>query len=283
MKICDLHTHSVYSDGTYTPAQLVDAAIACGIATLALTDHNTVDGLPAFLAAAAGKAIDVVAGAEFSVDYDGTELHLLGLHIPPAAFGHVSDLMREVNARKEQSNVALVAALNGAGYAIDYAAIKAKTPNGQCNRAHIAAALTEAGYTASVKEAFKTLVGKDCGYYVEPRRLTVWETIDFIRDIGAVPVLAHPFLNLDEAALTAFLPRAKERGLVGMECAYSLYDEATTAKSFALADENGLAYSGGSDFHGQNKPHIQLGVGQGNLCIPDAWATRLRALAENRT
>lgn len=276
MKLCDLHTHSIYSDGTYTPAQLVETALDCGLSALALTDHNTVDGLPAFLTAAEGKPIEIVAGAEFSVDYDGTELHLLGLHIPPAAFDRVSNLMQEVNARKEQSNIDLVAALNGAGYAIDYDVIKAKTPNGKCNRAHIAAALTEAGYTASVKEAFKTLLGKDCGYYVEPQRLTVWETIDFIRDIGAVPVLAHPFLNLEEDALAAFLPRAKERGLVGMECAYSLYDEETTAKSFALADANGLLYSGGSDFHGANKPHIRMGVGQGNLSIPYAWAEAIQ-------
>lgn len=272
MKICDLHTHSVYSDGTCTPAELVEAAVACGLSVIALTDHNTVDGLPDLLAAAEGQPVEVVPGAEFSVDYDGTELHLLGLHIPPAAFGQVADLMRHYNDLKEQSNVALVAALNEAGYAIDYAAIKASTPNGKCNRAHIAAALTAAGYTASVKEAFKTLLGKNCGYYVEPRRLTVWETIDFIRAIGAVPVLAHPFLNLDEERLAAFLPRAKERGLVGMECAYSLYDEETTAKSFALAEQNGLLPSGGSDYHGGNKPHIRIGVGQGNLRIPYEWA-----------
>ena len=282
MKICDLHTHSVYSDGTYTPAELVDAAIVGGLSAIALTDHNTVDGLPDLLAAAQSKSIEVVPGAEFSVDYDGTELHLLALYIPPAAFGQVSDLMRRFNDLKEQSNVALVAALNRAGYAIDYDAIKAQTPNGKCNRAHIAAALTEAGYTASVKEAFKTLLGKGHGYYVEPQRLSVWEAIDFIRAIGAVPVLAHPFLNLDEQRLTAFLPRAKERGLVGMECAYSLYDADTTAKSFALAEANGLLCSGGSDFHGGNKPHIQLGVGHGNLSIPYAWAQRLREGAENR-
>lgn len=272
MNVCDLHTHSVFSDGTYTPEELVDTAVECGLTAIALTDHNTVDGLPAFLAAAEGKPIEAVAGAEFSVDYDGIELHLLGLHIPPSAFGRVSAMMEAYNDRKEQSNIDLVAALNRAGYALDYAAIKATNPSGRINRAHIAAALTAQGYTASVKEAFKTLLGKDCGYYVEPRRITVWETIDFIREIGAVPVLAHPFLNLDEEALTTFLPQAKEQGLVGMECAYSLYDEETTAKSYALADQNGLLYSGGSDFHGGNKPHIRLGVGQGNLSIPASWA-----------
>lgn len=272
MNVCDLHTHSVFSDGTYTPAQLVEEAVACGLTAIALTDHNTVDGLPDFLAAAEGKPIEAVAGAEFSVDYDGIELHLLALHVPPTAFGRVFDMMEAYNDRKEQSNIELVAALNEAGYALDYAAIKATNPSGRVNRAHIAAALTAQGYTASVKEAFKTLLGKGCGYYVEPRRITVWETIDFIREIGAVPVLAHPFLNLDEEALTTFLPQAKEQGLVGMECVYSLYDEETTAKSFALADANGLLYSGGSDFHGGNKPHIRLGVGQGNLSIPSAWA-----------
>lgn len=276
MKICDLHTHSVYSDGTYTPKALIDSAIQAGLSALALCDHNTVDGLPDFLSAGQDANIELIAGAEFSVDYNGKELHLLGLFIPQNRFSQVAQLMEDVIARKMQSNLNLIQALNQAGYAIDYEAIRNATPNQKFNRAHIAAELTRKGYTSSIKEAFKKLLSPSAGYYKEPEMLSVWEMLDFIIQIGAVPVLAHPFLNLSEPELIQFLPRAKARGLVGMECSYSLYDSEKTQKSFALADQFGLKYSGGSDFHGSNKPDIAIGIGKGNLQIPYEWVTALK-------
>lgn len=270
-KICDLHVHSVFSDGSYTPRQLIDEAVARGIAALALCDHNTVDGIPDFWEAARGKPIEAVSGAEFSVEYEGAELHLLGLFIPQKHLTDVSALMREVAACKEQSNLALVEALRRDGILLDYEKIKASTLKGRVNRANIALALTEKGYTASVKEAFSGLLSPTAGYYKEPKRLSFWEMLDFIADIGAVSVLAHPFLNLSAERLAALLPEARARGLVGMECLYSLYDAETTQLSFALADRFGLKPSGGSDFHGAAKPDIALGVGRGELQVPYAW------------
>lgn len=274
--VCDLHTHSVFSDGTFTPTEIIDTAINTGLSAVALCDHNTVDGLPEFLSAAANKNIEAVAGAEFSVDFEGTELHLLGLFIPEKYFPQVCDLMNDVNKRKEQSNIALVESLNQAGYLIDYQTIKSGSPNGKINRAHIAAELTKKGYTDSITQAFESLLSPSAGHYTEPQRLTVWETIDFIKSINAAPVLAHPFLNLSENKLTEFLPTAKARGLIGMECCYSLYDTETTSKSLMLANSYGLKCSGGSDFHGQNKPDIKLGSGKGNLRIPYQWSEDIK-------
>ena len=276
MQTCDLHTHSIYSDGTCPPGQIIAAAVGLGLSAVALCDHNTVDGLPDFLAAAAGAPIEAIAGAEFSVDHEGTELHLLGLFLKPEHFAPLSRQMAEVNERKQQSNIDLVRALNRAGYAVDYDAIRNSTPNGTCNRAHIARELTRLGYTASLTQAFDTLLSPAAGYYQAPQRLTFWQMLDALTDLGAVPVLAHPLLNLDEAALTALLPRAKERGLIGMECAYARYDGAATQVSLALADRFGLCPSGGSDFHGTNKPDIALGTGRGNLQVPYTWALRLK-------
>ena len=278
MKTCDLHTHSVFSDGTYTPAEIIDSAIEAGLSAIALCDHNTIDGLPHFLSAAKSKSIEAVAGAEFSVDLDGKELHLLGLFISPKYFAQISEMTASSNKLKEQSNIELIASLGNAGVKLDYGEIKQKTPNGQVNRAHIAAALTEKGYTTSIGHAFDTLLSRSAGHYKEPKRATVWEMIDFINSIGSVPVLAHPFLNLTEEALADFLPLAKKRGLGGMECYYSLYDENTTALSLELAEHFGLAKSGGSDFHGAHKPDIQLGVGKGNLKIPYEWYLNLKSL-----
>lgn len=266
--ICDLHTHSIFSDGTYSPSEIINEAVRIGLSAVALCDHNTVDGLPEFLSAASGKPIEAIAGAEFSVDYEGTELHLLGLFIPAEYFEHVSRLMLDVNNRKEESNLALIDSLNRSGFSLNYATIKARTPNGKVNRAHIAAELTNLGYTASVEEAFDTLLSPAAGHYTEPKRLTVWEALDFVSSINAVPVIAHPFLNLTEARLNEFLPLAKKAGLKGMECYYSKYDAATTAKSLQIANSFGLKVSGGSDFHGSNKPGIFLGHGKNNLSIP---------------
>lgn len=280
MQYCDLHTHSVFSDGTYTPAELLDEAVERKLSAIALTDHNTVDGLPEFLAAARGKNVEAIAGAEFSVDYKGREFHLLGLFVDPAHFHEISCLMEEYTRRKAESNRDLIRSLNQAGYALDYETIKNATPNGKFNRAHIAAELTRKGYTPSIKEAFQTLLSKTGGYYKEPKRPSIFEMIDFIIRIGAVPVLAHPFLNTNASELMELLPLAKQRGLVGMECYYSRYDRETTQKALELADKFGLKYSGGSDFHGSNKPDIAMGVGKGDLQIPSAWAAELKNKAE---
>lgn len=278
MNICDLHTHSIFSDGTYTPAEIIDSAIDIGLSAVALCDHNTIDGLPDFLRAAEGKDIEAVAGSEFSVDLDGKELHLLGLFIAPEYFSQISEVTSEYHRLKEQSNIELIHALGKSGIILNYEDIKSKTPTGQVNRAIIAAALTEAGYTSSIKHAFDTLLSRSSGYYTAPKKTAVWEMIDIINSIHAVPVLAHPFLNLDEQRLAEFLPLAKARGLRGMECCYSLYDDKKTELSLKLAAELGLAASGGSDFHGTNKPDIKLGVGKGNLKIPYEWCNILKNL-----
>lgn len=277
MMTCDLHTHSVFSDGTYTPTEIVDAAIRLGLSAVALCDHNTVDGLPEFLSAAEGKNIEAIAGAEFSVDYNGTELHLLGLFIPEVQFSRISRLMETTMELKQQSNLDLIHALNQAGYRIDFEEIRNTTRNGTFNRSHIARALTEKGYTASIKEAFDTLLSPTAGFYKEPQRLSFWKMLDALTEMGAVPVLAHPFLNLNESQLTALLPLAKERGLAGIECVYSLYDPSTTQTSFNLARRFGLKCSGGSDFHGSTKPDIALGTGKGNLEIPYEWVSILKS------
>ena len=270
-RYCDLHTHSVYSDGSYTPGELIEEAEVLGLSAIALCDHNTADGLPHFLRAAEGKKIKAVAGVEFSADLDGNELHLLGLYVKEKYFSQVTELMNGVLALKEESNLALIESLKGAGIFLDYGEIKAKTPNGRVNRAHIAAALTEKGYVTSIKEAFRSYLSKSGGFYTEPRRLTIWELIDFIISIDALPVLAHPLLNLEPKELSELLPKAKAAGLRGMECLYSEYRKEEIALSMELTRGNGLLPSGGSDFHGTNKPHISLGRGKGDLFVPAEW------------
>lgn len=279
---CDLHTHSNFSDGTDTPTQLLNKAEAMGLSAIALTDHNTVSGLPEFLEAAKGRNVGAIAGVEFSVDYRGTELHILGLFIDEKYFGVIAQRMEDYHRRKEQSNRDLVDKLKKAGYAIDYEAIKTGTPGGQVNRALIAAELTRLGYTESIQKAFKQLLSPKCGYYVPPQRPDPFQIIRFIKSLGAVAVLAHPFLNLEEQPLREFLQEAVPCGLDGMETIYSTYDGQTTSLAKQVADDYHLLHSGGSDYHGFNKPHIQMGVGQGNLSVPHELMTALEKRSQKR-
>ena len=272
---CDLHAHSNFSDGSYTPAQLLEEAQRLGLTAVALTDHNTVAGLPDFVAAGQGCCVEAVPGCEFSTDYRDVELHILGLFIAPVHYQTVTNLLEEAQREKERSSQALVAALCEAGYELDYDAICSRT-NGQINRAHIAAELAQKGYVESAQDAFRTLLGKKHGYYQPPKRIDAYDCIRFIKSIGAVAVLAHPFLNLDEQALREFLPQAVQAGLDGMEVLYSKYSPETTATAYAVAADFGLRYSGGSDFHGENKPDIALGTGRGDLRIPAQWLAELK-------
>ncbi len=281
MEYCDLHTHSHFSDGTYSPLELVDEAEALGLSAIVLCDHNTVDGIGEFLTAAKEKNVEAISGIEFSTDYGDVELHIVGMFIDPRHFEAVNAMVIELRRRKDESNITLINNLRADGYEIDYDEIKSGT-RGIVNRAHIAAKLTEKGYTESIKAAFSTLLSKDSKYYVQPRRLDVFETIRFIKSIGAVAVLAHPFLNLSEEELRGFLPQAKEAGLDAMETLYSTYDDTTTALSVSIAEEYGLKESGGSDFHGARKPDISLGVGRGNLRVPSDFFEQLKALQADK-
>lgn len=275
MQLCDLHTHSIYSDGTYTPQQLVKAAKGAGLAALVLSDHNTVGGLPSFLAAAEGTGVEAIPGIEFSTEYRGKELHILGLYLPKESYGAIDALLQKFLAQKEQSNRDLVHKLNGEGIHIDYDVICSKAA-GRINRAVIAAEMVEKGYCQSVKEAFSLWLSEKRGYYRPPVRTDAYEVIRFIKSIGAAAVLAHPFLNFSEEELREFLPRAVEEGLDGMEVYYPLYDAATTRLALQITQEFHLLPSGGSDFHGANKPDISIGTGRGNLVIPLTFAQQLK-------
>ena len=278
----DLHLHSNRSDGTLTPAEIITRAKDLGLTAVALTDHNTVSGLPAFLSAAEEQNVTAVAGTELSADYRGKEVHLLGLFIPTKHFDAVTDLTKSYLIRKEESNLLLVERLAADGYKVDYDAIRAATPDGNVNRALIAKALLAEGCVPSVKAAFDTLLGEGMGYYTPPVRLDFYDAIRFLRSIQTVPVWAHPLQHMDEPTVKEALPGAVHAGLVGLEVMHSSYDEATANRAKALADEFGLLYSGGSDFHGAVKPTVHMGVGTPNGItpnIPDEYFEALRERA----
>lgn len=270
MKLCDLHIHSVYSDGTWTTAEILAEAKRLDL-TVALTDHNTTMGLPEFMAQARELGVTAVAGTELSTAWGKQELHLLGLFLEPKHYAEVEELVEQFHIRKEQSTKDTIARLNDAGYAISYEAVRRRNASGYTNRGLIGAELVDKGYVSSITEAFQTLLGEGMGFYTPPQRPDFLETVRFLRSIEAVPVLAHPLLDLDEAGLRAVLPEAVAAGLVGMEVQHSTYDSEKIALATQIAGEFGLLHSGGSDFHGKNKPDILLAVGKGNLQIPEEY------------
>lgn len=271
---CDLHTHSVFSDGTDTPTQLILEAKAQGL-TIALTDHNTTAGLPEFMAAAREHGVTAVAGTELSTLCQGHELHLLGLFIAPEQYAAVERLAKEFHVLKEISNMEMVERLNDAGYHIDYLDVKRRNPAGNANRAHMAAELMEKGYVDSIAQAFQTILAEDAGFYIPPARLDTVDAVEFLKEIRALPVLAHPLKDLTPEECRRILPQLVQAGLAGMETQHSAYDDDTIALARQIAEEFGLLESGGSDHHGSTKPTIRLGVGEGNLCIPHSVYTTL--------
>jgi predicted metal-dependent phosphoesterase TrpH len=271
MRYCDLHVHSNFSDGTLSPTQLVAQARQLGLTALALSDHNTVAGLPEFMQAAEAARLEAVPGCEFTSVWEGQELHILGLFIPREQWPTVQERMEDFRRRKDQNTLELLDALIAGGYPMDREAVLARG-SGYINRAHVAAALKDAGYVPTIQAAFEKILAPGGGFYNPPLPMTSLEAIRFIRSIGAVPVLAHPLFSVGEEFLRSFLPLAREAGLAGMEVRYSKYSAADTALAAKLAKEYGLLPSGGSDFHGANRPDVPLGLPP----VPYTWMTALR-------
>ena len=280
MRACDLHTHSVYSDGAETPTELLAKADEIGLCAIALTDHNTVDGLYEFMAEAPKYAVEAIPGVELSVDYTHggrvDELHIVCLYLPQSAYSDITALAEDMKAEKIKSNRLLSDRLQQAGYDITYEEAAALT-RGIPNRAHFAKLLTQKGYTASEREAFATVLAKGAGFYTEPPRPDVFSVLDLIRSFGGISILAHPFLNLDKSALASFLPKAKDAGLMGMETLYPLFSREESALAALMAKDFDLLPSGGSDYHGENKPDLFMGRGKGDLFVPDVFAKAIKA------
>lgn len=277
MGYVDLHVHSCCSDGTLTPHELVDYAIEKGLSAIALTDHDTVDGLDEITAYAKDKPIEVIPGIEYSTEYNHRDVHIVGLYIDYKAPVFLKYLARFQQSRTDR-NHKLCVNLQKAGIDISYEALAEAFPDAVITRAHYAKFLMDKGYVKSRNEAFDRYLGDHTPYFVHREKITPEEVIEVTLKAGGVPVLAHPTLyKLGREQLDVLVRQLKDAGLMGMECIYSTYTASEEREIKKLAEKYNLLPGGGSDFHGANKPGLDLGVGYGKLYVPDKVLDDMKA------
>lgn len=280
MERIDLHTHTLASDGSDTPAAVVQQAAALGLRAVAVTDHDTFAGLPEALAAGQRCGIEVVPGVELSTVWGGEEVHLLG-YFMDTGNAALRALMTRATDERNARNETMVQRLHDAGYPITMDDLHAAFP-GQTvlGRPHIAALLVQRGCIPSVSDGMRGLLGRGKAFYVPRYNIPLADSIRALRAAGGVPVVAHIFkYRFDDAQRAAMLAAAADAGALGVEVRYTTYTPEQTEIAQALAARFGLAPSGGSDYHGLRKPDIALGSGRGGLRVPYAYLAGLKALA----
>ena len=273
----DLHTHSTASDGSDSPSQLIELAKRNGLTAIALTDHDTVEGLAEARAAAAEVGVRLVQGCELSCEVGPATMHLLVYFLADTP-GPLQDRLQGLQAARADRNRRIVTVLQDHGLDVTLEEILDEAGGGSVGRPHVAGVLLRKGYVTSVQEAFDVWLGKGKPAYLERDRLLPAEAIALAHASGAVAVLAHPTsLGFDGPELEAFVAGLAADGLDGMECEYGRYDPDLRGGLRLLAGRLGLAVTGGSDYHGRYKPDIALGTARGDLNVPDDLLDALEA------
>ncbi len=263
----DLHTHSTASDGSMSPEELVVHAAEQGLAAIALTDHDTVGGVAGAMAQGEISGVEVIPGIEFSAR-SKTLTHILGYCVD-INNSDLSNVLEEVVEKRRERNEMTAKLLRGLGFDITVEEAAAIAPGGIIGRAHYAKLLMDKGYTSSVKESFDKYLASGKPAYFTNQKLEAKRIIETIHGAGGVAVLAHPHQMKLGDGLEDYVRELVSYGLDGIEGYYSEYDKDMQNEYQALARRYGLLLSGGTDFHGNMKPHIALGTGiNGNVCVP---------------
>ena len=270
----DLHVHTTASDGRLTPAETVALAVARGLRVMAITDHDSTEGIEAALEATKGTGLTLIPGVEMNTDTTVGEAHMLGYFV-----GHDDPVLQEKLADRRRARMArglnIVRKLQGMGLDVSWERVQqiaGADEGGAVGRPHEALALLEKGYVATTAEAFERYIGRGGPAYVEYEKLTPEEAIDVILSAGGLPVLAHPS-TIQE--LDAFLTPLIEHGLAGLECYYGSYPKDVVRDLVALAGRRGLLVTGGSDYHGTEQ--VSYNATLGGTPVPMSVVDTLRA------
>ena len=274
MDTIDLHTHSTFSDGTFTPLQLVKYAEEKGLKAFAITDHDTTEGIKE--AKSIETNVEVISGVEISTRYDKKEIHIVGLYVNE----NDADLNKQLKYYREKRvtrNFEILEKLNSLGVDITIDDVKERCTGDVISRAHIAKALVSKGFVGSYTEAFDRYLGDNKCAYVPRETLNYEESMELITKAGGVPVLAHPLLyKMSDTNLENMMVKLRQKGLKAVEVYYSTHSNSDTQHVMAMANRVGLIYSGGSDFHGATKPKIDMGTGMGKLAVPYEILEKIR-------
>ena len=271
-KSADLHVHTNYSDGSFSPAEVVERATALGLTHIAITDHDEVGGIPEAVAAARNGPVEVVPGVEISTRLEHAEIHIIGLFITPEC-GTLGEFLRERSAERKTRVYAMTGKLRDLGVALEPEDVFAVADKGIAGRLHVAEALLRKGMVGSLQEAFYRYIGDEGPACVARQAISPAEVVGHIRSAGGVPILAHPGLsNCDE-----LIPALVQAGIMGIEVYYPAQSAAEERFYLGIAEKNGLLVSGGSDCHGQYKNEIMLG----RIRIAPEQVERLREAAQS--
>ncbi len=282
-KLIDLHTHTTASDGSYSPEEVVKMAKKAGLLSIAITDHDTIDGLDAGEMAAKKYQIEFIRGCEINTRYsypnssqensddNSHVVHILGLFIPHDLenYPNFTNALADFQTKRELRNMAMIEKLNQLGINITYSDLKKLAGGEIIARPHFAQYLTNQKLVNSTGEAFEKYLKKGRPAYVQRESIYTHEAIELLNSIGAITVLAHPkLISVPNEKLEAIVSDLSNHGLVAIEAYHSSQNRADERYLIELAKKNNLLLSGGSDFHGKPKPNISIGKGKGDLNIP---------------
>ena len=275
-KLTDLHTHSTASDGTFSPSEVAELAKDAGLASVALTDHDTTDGLEEFMEAGKRLGIETIPGIELAAGYKNTELHIVGLFIDYNSSTLKESMEFIVNERNER-NKKMIKALSRIGIEISLRELEENAGGNIITRAHYANVMVNRGYVKNKEEAFDRYISSGRPGYVKRETLTPKTCIEVIRKSGGIPVLAHATLyGYGYLEIHNLVGELKGYGLMAMETIYSTYTPRQSEELRKICEYYKLMKSGGSDFHGLNKPDIKIGTGRGALKIPQSFADEMK-------
>ncbi|MFA5093043.1 MAG: PHP domain-containing protein [Candidatus Omnitrophota bacterium] len=272
MKYADLHVHSLASDGTFGPEQLVKESLKRGLSAIAIVDHDTLDAIAAAIAEAEDKDLEIISGIELTAQHEGQEIHILGYFLDYKNETLLKKLVA-VRADRVQRVHKIINNLEAMGIKLNPKTVFEISGEASVGRMHIARALVKDGHIKTIPEAFRKYIGDKSPAYVLGFSLTVSEAIKMIKDAGGVAVLAHPYLLRDDALITEFAGY----GLQGMEVYYPEHSQSMVNFYLDLSKQLNLVPTGGSDFHGSAKPDIKLGM----VKIPMELVEKLRQLSND--
>ena len=279
MSRIDLHTHTTFSDGSFAPTALIELANQQNLDILAITDHDTTDGLSEAMEALKGLSLELIPGVELSAQFQNREVHILGYFINVTDSQFQSRLKALRSTRIERIRH-ILDRLHTLGIDISLPDVEQAAGIGTIGRPHIAQVLIAKGHVTSMKEAFERLLGTRGRAYIQRAVPEARDIIGWIIDAGGIPVLAHPYWEgLNKEDSIAACHTLAEQGLQGLEVFYGAFSARHISFNLRLARRFDLLMTGGSDFHGTLKPDIALGKGRGSLHVPPKVMERLRIAA----